>query len=347
MRRDTPPPLQSEAALPGLPFAHVDALLRQEASEHGLAVRSGHGRSTWCEVDGGEIGARMGPEGSILYVRAHDRDWLFTLQEAMTAHLVGADPALAPLLHWSDLPQAGGLPPNFSFARIESLTPIGRHFLRLRLRGTELQRFSRDMIHFRLILPRRGDVLPQWPTMGENGQTVWPRGDRALHRPAYTVRAIDPVQGWLDTDIFIHEGGQTCDWVRAASAGTKVGLTGPGGGGVPVAPRLLIGGDETAYPALARIIAAQSPETVGECWLFGTARDYPLPPHPGILPVHAPHGEAELAAILARNGTQADRIWLASEKTRLAPLRNVILEQRAFPRQAAHLAAYWSAAAGA
>ncbi len=343
MRHDPAPPLQSEAALPGLPFAAIDALLRSEAEEHGLVLRSGHGRSTWCEVNGGEIGARTGPEGSILYVRAHDRDWLFTLQETMTAHLVEARPELAALLRWSGLPRQGALPPNFSFAHVESLTPIGRHFLRLRLRGDDLNRLARDMIHFRLILPPVGDTDPQWPATGETGQTVWPQGARALHRPAYTVRALDAAAGWLDTDIFIHDGGRTCDWARAVTPGARIGLTGPGGGGVPVVPDLLIGGDETAYPALARIIQAQSPDATGECWLLGHAGDYPLPRHDGIRVLHAPLGEERLAAQLARQGTTAERIWIASEKSRIAPLRKAILDHLGIPKQAAHLAAYWTA----
>lgn len=343
MRHDPAPPLQSEAALPGLPFERIDALLRSEAEEHGLMLRSGHGHSTWCQVDGGEFGARVGPEGSVLYVRAHDRDWLFTLQEAMTCHLIGIDPDLAPLLRWSGLPRMGELPPNFSFARVESLSPAGRYFLRLRLRGDNLDRLARDMIHFRLILPPPGDPQPEWPMTGANGQTVWPRGDKALHRPAYTVRAIDAAAGWLETDIFIHDGGRVCDWARNAAPGIRVGLTGPGGGGVPLAPRLLIGGGETAYPALARIIEAQPPETCGDCWLFGDAEDYPLPRHDGIRMIRAPRGEAELAAQLTRQGTTAARIWLATEKSRIAPLRKAIFEHLAIPKQRAHLAAYWIA----
>ncbi|MFV0383753.1 siderophore-interacting protein [Paracoccus sp. (in: a-proteobacteria)] len=343
MRRDTPPPLRSEAALPTLPFDRIDTLLRHEAEKHGLTLRSGHGRATWCEVDGGEIGARRGPLGSILCVSAHDRDWLFTLQEVMTAHLLEAVPDLTGLLRWSDPPRQGALPPNFSLARVESLTPIGQNFLRLRLRGDNLDRFARDMIHFRLILPPPGDSEPQWPMTGANGQTVWPQGDRALHRPAYTVRAINPAAGWMDTDIFLHDGGRTRGWLRATAPGARIGLTGPGGGGVPVAGHLLIGGDETAFPALARIIAAQAPETLGECWLFGDTDDYPLPLHPGIRIIRAPQGEAGLARRLSRKGTSAGRIWLASEKSRIAPLRRVILEQLGISGRVAHLAAYWTA----
>lgn len=343
MRHDAIPPLKSEAAVPGLPFARIDALLRSEAEEHGLDLHTGHDRSVWCQVDGGEFGARRGAEGSILYVRARDRAWLFTLQEVMTLHLVQVEPDLAALLRWSGLTHQGALPPNFSFAHVESLTRIGRNFLRLRLRSDDLHRFARDMIHFRLILPPAGDKEPQWPMTGANGQTIWPQGAKALHRPAYTVRAIDPVAGWLETDIFIHDGGRACEWAVHTGTGAKVGLTGPGGGGVPHARRLLIGGDETAYPALARIIEAQAPDVIGDCWLFGAVDDYPLPQHGGIRIHHAAGGEGQLADRLTRDGTDAERIWLATEKSRILSLRRAVLDKLGFPKRSAHLAGYWSA----
>ncbi|WP_347137503.1 siderophore-interacting protein [Paracoccus sp. SSK6] len=53
------------------------------------------------------------------------------------------------------------------------------------------------------------------------------QGAAALHRPAYTVRHIDPAAGWLETDIFIHDGGRACDFAISAAPGTPVGLTGP------------------------------------------------------------------------------------------------------------------------
>ena len=77
MRHDPLPPYQTQASLPDLPFAKIDALIRAEAAEQGLDLHDGHGRSTWCKLPGGdEFGAKMGPTGSILYVRAHARDCL-------------------------------------------------------------------------------------------------------------------------------------------------------------------------------------------------------------------------------------------------------------------------------
>ncbi|WP_207102337.1 siderophore-interacting protein [Paracoccus shandongensis] len=342
MRHDPLPPYQTEASLPDLPFAAIDALIRARAAEHGLALHDGHGRSTWCKVPGGdEFGARKGPTGSILYVRAHARDRLHELLETVTRHLAEHLPGQR--IAWSALDRPGAFPPNFSLARVAGVTRISADFLRLRLEGGDLARFARDLIHFRLVLQPPGAADPAWPVIGSDGQTLWPKGDAALHRPAYTVRHIDPVAGWLETDIFIHDGGRACDFARCAAPGIAVGLTGPGGGGIPQGESLLIGGDETAYPALARALEAAAPGTTGECHLFGARADYPLPPHPGIRVIHAPFGEAALACRLRREGTGAERIWLATERSRLAVLKAAIAHDGGIDKTRTHLAAYWSA----
>ena len=345
MRHDPLPPFQTEASLPDLPFAVIDALIRARAAEQGLDLHDGHGRSTWVTLPGGdEFGARKGPTGSILYARAHGRDRLHALRDAMTRHLAGRLPDLVGDLGvaWSSLDRPGAFPPNFSLARVAGVTAIGRDFLRLRLEGGDLARFARELIHFRLALPPAG-AAPVWPVIGADGRTLWPRGRAALHRPAYTVRRIDPAAGWMETDIFLHPGGRTCAFAMAAAPGTPVGLTGPGGGGPARGRVLLIGGDETAYPALARIIEAAPPDAAGECHLFGARADYPLPAHPGIRILHAPQGEAALAERLRQAGTEADAIWLATERVRLEPLKAAIQGIPGIDRARAHLAAYWSA----
>ncbi|VDS07027.1 Vibriobactin utilization protein ViuB [Paracoccus haematequi] len=342
MRHDPLPPFQTEAALPELPFATVDALIRAEAAEQGLDLHVGHGRSTWCKLPGGdEFGARMGPTGSILYIRTHARDRLHELLEAVDHHLAQHLPGLRPA--WSSLDEPGAHPPNFSLAQVAGVTRIAADFLRLRLEGGDLARFAHDLIHFRLVLQPPGAPASAWPAIGQDGRTVWPKGAAALHRPAYTVRHIDPGAGWLETDIFVHDGGRTCGFAAAAAAGTAVGLTGPGGGVLAQGRSLLLGGDETAYPALARAIEAAGPDTTGECHLFGVRADYPLPRHPGIHVSHAPGGEAALADRLRREGTDADRIWLATERARLAPLKAAIADDLGIGTARAHLAAYWSA----
>lgn len=231
----------------------------------------------------------------------------------------------------------------FGLGRVVSVKPVGDSFLRMRIESDNLYRLSGEIIHFRLVLQPEGTSMPVWPYLDQDGRTIWPKGDAALHRPAYTVRQIDLAAGWLDTDIFVHDGGRICEFARKARAGDVVGLNGPGGGQIPKRGHLLIGGDETAYPALARTLETAQAQTTGDCYLFGASDDYPLPHHPGITIHHRPSGESALAAQLRKTGTQADAIWIATEKTRLGPLKSTILDELAIPKERTHLAAYWTA----
>lgn len=245
-------------------------------------------------LDGGEFGARSSVGGSTVHARATCPDWLFTLQETVAYHLNTYFPQNQPL-SWSGPMQAGHLPPNISFARVVPVKPMGQDFLLLRLKGDRLQRMARDRIHFGLVLPDPSDATES-PRLSDTGQTVWPQ---VLHRMAYTVRAVDPDAGWIETAIFVHAGGWVCEFAEHVATGTQVALTGPGGGGIPSAKHLLIGGDETAYPAITRVIAAQSAETQIDCYLFGDRVSYDFPDHPGLAVTDDPKGEARLAAQLA------------------------------------------------
>jgi NADPH-dependent ferric siderophore reductase len=144
------------------------------------------------------------------------------------------------------------------------VTPLMR---RVRLRGDNLERFTKDGLHVRLLFPKHKNVTPQWPVMGENGIPVWPVGEHELIGRAYTIRHIDVDAGIVDIDLVLHETGDDANddigqdagygarWALEARAGDIVGMTGPGGGAAPLtADWYLLAGDETALPAIARIL---------------------------------------------------------------------------------------------
>lgn len=344
MRVSELPEYQSEAMLPATDFALVDQMLRHEAEEHGLDLHEGHGRSTWCQTQMGEFGAKKRGDDVLVFARAHRADWLFSLQETIIYHLAEILPEQARAMRWSSLADAGKLPPYFSFARVGQAQQIAQDFIRLRLHAPDLARLAtEDSIHFRIVLPPEGDDAPEWPRIAPNGQTIWPSGDKALHRPAYTVRHIDLAQGWLDTDIYIHDGGRITEWARANPEGRQIGLSGPGGGGIPQAPRLILAGDETAYPALARMIERR-PDAEGQVYLLGARDDYPLPAPGRMQVIHLPHGEAELGQILRDNPPAPDAyLWMAAEKSRITTLRKLILTELGHEKHLTHLAGYWIA----
>ena len=185
------------------------------------------------------------------------------LKEQLVEHLAHFLPDVVEKIRWSDADQAGGLPPNFHFATVQTVNPVGTSFLRVRVKARGLSSFQDDAIHFRLVLPPRGIEDVEWPYVSESGATVWPKGDKALHRPVYTTRWIDHAQGIMDFDVFVHDGGRVTEWARNAEPGTQVAVVGPGGGGIPQTIRILMFADETALPATARILEALPADTLG------------------------------------------------------------------------------------
>ncbi len=340
MRTSPLPEFQAEATLTDTPFPPIEAALRDLAARRGLDLHEGHGRSIWCELPVGEFGAKKRGEGTLLFARAHRAQDLAALQSEIAA-LSAEAPA------WSSGLDAGRFPPNFSLARVHSVTRIGESFVRLRLESEGLERLSHDdSIHFRLVLQPSGTSEPVWPSIGANGQTQWPSGGQALHRPPYTTRAVDVAAGWVDTDIFLHEGGRITDWVLAAKAGERIGLAGPGGSGIPEATRLFLAGDETAYPALARMIEAR-PDARGHLWLLGKSADYPMPQAEGITTSHLPQDTPALLQALrliaATQGPFDDSFfWMAAERGAVSQLRGLLLDELGIDSKATHLSAYWS-----
>lgn len=327
MSRQTDFAHRAETALPGLDLALLRKAMLAEAREHGLqvmqeadggvAVLTAYGRYT-LKSQAGQAHA------SIESPRA---DWLFALKEALTEKVSALQTGAVEDMHWSDALPEGSRPPNFQFVEIRSITPVGRDFLRVTLGAEDLSAFGDDAIHFRLVLPAPGDAEPEWPRIASNGATIWPKGEKALHRPVYTVRQIDMARGELTFDLFVHEGGRATDWARSVRIGSRVGLTGPGGGGIPQTRGITLYADETGFPAVARILEALPADATGHAVLSardGAACGYPLPTHAGVQ-VHWRAGVSptRLAdrAIAERATHETHSLWFAAEKTGAQKLR--------------------------
>lgn len=338
--RTTPlPEFQSEALMPGMSFDLLEARLRRIAASDGLDLHDGHGRSVWIQVRDGEYGAKKRGTGSLVYARAHNPDGLGAMQSRI-AQVAGGY-----ALRWTSDQDGGARPVNFSLARVVRSHRIAPAFQRVRLSGPDLARFAEDdSIHFRLVLPQPGDDRPEWPRIGPKGQTVWPLAPRTLHRPVYTVSAADPAAGWLETDVFLHDNGRTTHWALTAQAGSRIGLMGPSGGGIPDAPDLILAGDETAYPAIARITERRGNSAHGRVFLLGKQREYPFARPKGWSFRHLPNGESQLVSILQQIPVSAETaIWIASERQATEPLRELVNRQLATRVQSAHVSGFWTA----
>ncbi len=140
-------------------------------------------------------------------------------------------------------------------ARVEDITPRMR---RLTLVGENLARFAAGGMHVRLLFPKSQAVPPAWPVTGEDGRPAWPQAAARPDVRIYTIRRLDVAAGEVDIDFVLHDGDGMPGACFAANAmaGDVVGMTGPGGGTLTAADWYLLVGDETALPAIARMLEA-------------------------------------------------------------------------------------------
>ena len=224
----------------------------------------------------------------------------------------------------------GALAPGLAVMRVVSVTQRSKGFLRVRLQGPEASRFAQGSLHFRLLLPRPGR-MPVWPRIGHSGRTIWPVGPDALHRPVYTVAAQQ--EDWLDFDIFCHSGSPTCDWALSGPEGHEVAIVGPGGGWCPEAGRLWLFGDETALPAITRMLDlarghVQAVIRAEECDLGPLASD------PRV------RRSDDLLAALAQADLGGAYIWFAAHADEARQARSHLLA-RGIGKKDFTAAAYW------
>ena len=163
-------------------------------------------------------------------------------------------------IRWQGDGKDSGTPIFFREITVLSSTRISPHMQRVRFRADNLERFVHGGLHIRILLPPAGRE-PVWPSMGSDGLVVWPTGADALVVRVYTIRAINAAEGWLDVDFVLHAGDSTpaASFAENARPGDVVGMFGPGGGDVPEARDLLLLGDDTALPAIGRILDRLDP----------------------------------------------------------------------------------------
>ena len=325
------------ALLPGLAFEAALAALRAAAAPYDAPCREVPGGIA-VDIWGGEVRLALTGRAPALAVSAPDMRILFVLQDALGSafEAAGCPPV------W-DRVDEGALAPGLSLMRVVSVRQVSPGFRRVRLAGADAARFGAQGLHFRLLLPPAGQV-PEWPRIDARGRTRWPEGAAALHRPVYTVRALNGGAGWLDFDIFVHEGGGATEWSTSVQPGAKVGVMGPGGGWVPAAGHVTLIGDETALPAIARILSLLPDGAQGSAHVAVAAADLPDLPRPTGMALHRLEGHgALLPALEAVEVPGADRfVWFAAEKC-LAEAARKLLRARGLGKSEMMAAGYWAA----
>ncbi|WP_110669753.1 siderophore-interacting protein [Salinicola halophilus] len=242
--------------------------LRAFLDEYDVEYRD-DGERIAIELPGGEATFKKSRVGLHMKAEAASRDGLET-QRAVIEHYVtlfAGDNALP--LHWHGDVVAAPTFANFREMRVTRVEDISPSMRRLTLTGEDLARFDHpEEWHVRLHLPPEGLAEPQWPRPTAAGGTHWPPAEKRAEVRYYTVRRLDLARGEVEIDFLLHEApGPGGNFARRARPGDLCGMAGPFGRGVTQASHYLIGGDETALPAIARLLETLPASARVEAWI--------------------------------------------------------------------------------
>ena len=332
--------------------AHLIARFREHMLEHGLEV-DGPVEDSRIAFPGGVARLRLEPGAIAMRIEAIDADRLADAQVVVAGHLDSFVPGENLGIVWAGdgAATADARPHNFRVTRVKQVADVTPRMRRVTPGGDDLGRFDAEMMHVKLLIPApgQGDAEPVWPRLSPSGQPVF--DDCSLTRRTYTIRRIDLAAGEMEIDFVLHgDASPGSRFAAHAKPGDWLGVSGPGGGKVPLRGWTLIAGDETALPVIARALEAMPADARGLAFIEVADRleQQPLH-HPPGLPVRwlhrdgRPYGAALLEAV--RNAPWPEEpelsAWAACEAQTAVALRTHWGQERGLPRSHFRAAAYW------
>ncbi|ENO88331.1 siderophore-interacting protein [Thauera linaloolentis] len=236
--------------------APEDTLTRlgEHVREHGFQFQR-DGADWALSIHDGCARIRVDGERLDIRIEAATLDALHDLKVIVASHVLEFSPQASEIRWQGDGSQLRESP-AFRVLRVIAARDLTPRMRRITLAGERLERYAGlTNLHCKLLLPQPGDTAPEWPTLADNGLPRMPEGDKRLDARTYTIRHIDLEAGTLDIDMVVHEpAGPGGSWAQRARPGDLVGMRGPGGLGAREADWTLLAGDETALPAIARIL---------------------------------------------------------------------------------------------
>lgn len=243
------------------------------------------------------------------------------------------------------------VPPFFRQITVVWSKQLTRSMQRVRFAVPDLETLQHDELHVRLLLPPN-DRAPVWPWMTTSGGMAWPQGKDALMARVYTLRSVDLAAGEVEIDFVLHPCDElsAANWSRLCQPGDVAGMLGPAGRIPPVQGRLLMLGDETALPAIARTCEAL-PEGA-DCEVLVEV-DGPEDEMDLGWPVTWLHRNGAAAgstslladAVKARQPSDELYLWAAAEFGAFKEIRRHARSVWKLPREQHSVVAYWRAGA--
>ncbi|MBQ7804783.1 siderophore-interacting protein [Rhodococcus sp. (in: high G+C Gram-positive bacteria)] len=203
----------------------------------------------------------------------------------------------------------------------------------------------------RLLFAYPGETDPVLPVIVD-GTVTFAAGRRPLAR-AYTVRRYDPRTSELDVDFVVHGGGVATTWARDAGPGDRMHIAGPSvSQGLPEdCEYLLVVGDETAIPAIARLLEELPADARGHVFveIADSAHIQSVRELPGVSVTWLPREGAEpgtnsllLDAVSAVEWPDGRVFaWLAGEQATIRSLRRHLIRDRGIAKTDIDFTGYW------
>jgi NADPH-dependent ferric siderophore reductase len=187
--------------------------------------------------------------------------------------------------------------------------------------------------------------------VARDGRIVWPTGSHGVSLRSYTARRQDPVSGEIDVDFVLHGDGPAAAWAAAARPGALLGMAGSGPLGFSPAAALLLAADETALPAVSRILAEVPPDTRGVALLevADAAEEQELTAPDGVELrwLHRGRTMPGESTLLVDSVAALDRpegevfAWVAAESGAVRAVRGDLRSRWGLARAEHHAIAYW------
>lgn len=338
-------PAKSEASFSFHQPAMVLDFFEKEFKEHEYDYRWINPQTLKAELDWGVYLITGKDDNVTIELACQNDEVLADVREGISHHFAELNDNIK--LYWSGRFNVGAMPENFVLGKVVASERIGKSFQRITIFTDHIERFTKKGLHFRLCRSAKPGQQTLWPTISETGTTVWPKGDNALIDKVYTTRKIDLKNQLLIADIFVHEGGLTCEWASTNPVGETVGLWGPGGGWFPEGDEIFMAGDETALPMILRsleelpsatkgtanilvyssedILDVQNQTQMQLTWLFRTKDD----------------NLVDWVSQNTPNGSEHSFHWFASNQQEAKAVRKIFTADKGVNKRRMYCAAYW------
>ena len=250
---------------------------------------------------------------------------------------------------------------DLTVSRIEDITP---RYRRIVLTGEDLEagypfrRFA-PLDHVKAYFPdaESGEIVAYRQT-AEGGWEVDSDTGHPIRRD-YTPRAWDPQARELSLDFVLHDHGVAGRWAQGARVGEALTLMGPRANWLLPEdyPRYLAAGDETALPALARLIeeAPAGAQVTALIEVADAQEEQPLTPAPGVTldlrwihrdTAHVGEGdvsavETAMRALTLPGDLDGLFVVVAGEATAMKPIRRYLRRELGLPKHQVHVDGYW------